>query len=559
MANNPWGYSTYGSGEFGTGLQNAVGSVTGQSLTTALNSVTVTAEINRGWGRLTWGSLPWGGEITNVTTVLVSDESNRLVTTLESVTVTANSTTALTSLQLTTNLNSVTATGTGSTLLTGEQLTSLYPGFQTSTVQNVSGTSDDILFTFRPGASSKVQYVGPGWNVVGQPTFIVTAVSLDPNDQYTGTITITGGTFVSGQSYAFESPNVNIIGTGNLTLDSQDLQTQLGYVDPGPDAVVFGEQMDSFIGDVSTTITIDAYPTGEQLTTTLDSVFIVTEVDVPLTGEQLTLTEDSVTISAEANTSVSGELLTLKLLPDITTSLHDSMTTYDTSAYVNGDSLVYLEFLDAGVIKVDSGVHIEYMSYTSKEPYPFDVNVFILNGLTRGLYGTTPETHAKDSIVVSQSSAIQTSGTANIPLTGEQLTLTLDSVFAKISVNALVTGQSLTLSEDSVSVTANANIDISGQQLTLEEGTVDPNPDANVTGQQLTLTLDSVIARISVNAPVTGQTLTLAQGSVSATANANANLTGVNLTGYTGQLYSTAWAAVDTGASSVWTPVNTAA
>jgi len=480
MADNPWGYSTYGSGEFGTGLQNAVGSVTGQSLTTALNSVTVTAEINSGWGRLTWGSLTWGGEITNVTAVLVSDESNRLVTTLESVAVTANSTTALTSLQLTTNLNSVTAIGTGSTLLTGEQLTG-------------------------------------------------------------------------------STGSLNITGTGNLILDSQDLQTQLGYADAGPDAVVFGEQMDSFIGDVSTTITIDAYPTGEQLTTALDSVSIVTEVDVPLIGEQLTLTEDSVTISAEANTSVSGQFLSLKLLPDITTSLHDSMTTYDTSAYVNGDSLVYLEFLDAGVIKVDSGVHIEYMSYTSKEPYPFDVNVFILNGLTRGLYGTTPETHPVDATVVSQSSAIQTSGTSNIPLTGEQLTLTLDSVFAKISVDVPITGQSLTLSEDSVSVTANANIDISGQQLTLEEGTVDPNPDANVTGQQLTLTLDSVIARISVNAPVTGQTLTLAQGSVSATVNANVNLIGNNLTGYTGQLYSTAWAAVDTGASSVWTPVNTAA
>jgi hypothetical protein len=98
--------------------------------------------------------------------------------------------------------------------------------------------SDNILFTFRPGEASKIQYVGAGWNVVGQPTFIVTAVSLDPNDQYTGTITITGGTFVSGQSYSFESPNVNITGTANLILDTNLATLSQGTAQGIPGIVV---------------------------------------------------------------------------------------------------------------------------------------------------------------------------------------------------------------------------------------------------------------------------------------------------------------------------------
>jgi hypothetical protein len=62
-----WGAYGYGLTGWGNNFIDVTVSLTGQSLTTSLNSVTVTAEINRGWGRLTWGSLPWGAEITNVT------------------------------------------------------------------------------------------------------------------------------------------------------------------------------------------------------------------------------------------------------------------------------------------------------------------------------------------------------------------------------------------------------------------------------------------------------------------------------------------------------------
>jgi hypothetical protein len=173
----PWGSGVYGIGYWGEGNEDA----------------TVTFEA---WGQGTWGANAWG--VGYITTAL-------------------GTTTSSVSIQIDNNVS-----------ITGEQLTCLYPNFKTSTVQNVSGTSDNILFTFRSGGASNIQYVGVGWNVVGQPTFIVTAVNLDPNDQYTGTITITGGTFVSGGFYAFESPNVNVTADGNLTLSTNLLQISLG-------------------------------------------------------------------------------------------------------------------------------------------------------------------------------------------------------------------------------------------------------------------------------------------------------------------------------------------
>jgi hypothetical protein len=36
--------------------------LTGQQINLSLNSVTVLAEINSGWGRLTWGQNDWGGD-----------------------------------------------------------------------------------------------------------------------------------------------------------------------------------------------------------------------------------------------------------------------------------------------------------------------------------------------------------------------------------------------------------------------------------------------------------------------------------------------------------------
>jgi hypothetical protein len=50
--------------------------ITGQQINTSLNSVTITAEINSGWGRLGWGIFDWGGEGLSVTVAITGQQLN---------------------------------------------------------------------------------------------------------------------------------------------------------------------------------------------------------------------------------------------------------------------------------------------------------------------------------------------------------------------------------------------------------------------------------------------------------------------------------------------------
>lgn len=83
--------------------------------------------------------------------------------------------------------------------------------FTTQPVQNVSGGPGATGLFFLDGWASHpspgLQYIQPGWTVVGEPTWVVT--STNPGLE---TITITGGTFLAGSSYQFTGP-------GGLTIE----------------------------------------------------------------------------------------------------------------------------------------------------------------------------------------------------------------------------------------------------------------------------------------------------------------------------------------------------
>jgi hypothetical protein len=273
-----WGRNTWGALGWGVNFANNNFTASGYSLNLIEGDVVVSGEINEGWGRLTWGENAWGG----TGDVIVEG------------------------LQLNTSLNSVGFSITAEVPVTGLQLVALSPVITTSNLQNVSGTSDNILFTFRPGASSKVQYVGLGWNVVGQPTFIVTSVTLDPNDQYTGTITITGGTFVSGQSYQFESPNIQAFGLAEVFPIGQQLNISEGEVDIAPDANVTGQQLNVSLGSPLSYNNEGwgRYVWGEEVWGG-NGIWVF----VPVTGQQLNLSLNSVTPLANANVDVTGQQL----------------------------------------------------------------------------------------------------------------------------------------------------------------------------------------------------------------------------------------------------------
>ena len=89
-----------------------------------------------------------------------------------------------------------------------------YSSLTASAVQNVSGTSTDTGFFYQGGGGwvlTNWTSIQPGWTVVGEPSWVVTAVN--PGAQ---TVTITGGVFLSGQSYGFTSANTWIDSVGNL-------------------------------------------------------------------------------------------------------------------------------------------------------------------------------------------------------------------------------------------------------------------------------------------------------------------------------------------------------
>jgi hypothetical protein len=100
-------------------------------------------------------------------------------------------------------------------LILGKQIT-------TSGNQNVSGTSDSIGFF--PYAWPEYSQIQPGWRVVDHPDWVVTTVN--GNDHV---IEISGGTFQSGNSYAFVGSTGFTI-NGGVTLRSQVVDPTLPTV-----------------------------------------------------------------------------------------------------------------------------------------------------------------------------------------------------------------------------------------------------------------------------------------------------------------------------------------
>jgi hypothetical protein len=101
------------------------------------------------------------------------------------------------------------ATGAVDTVTyTVKQVTADVTNLTTSPVQNVAAENGTIGFFFLNGwdahPEAGFQNIQPGWSVVGQPTWVVTAVNKSSE-----TVTISGGPFVSGSSYQFTSNVVN--------------------------------------------------------------------------------------------------------------------------------------------------------------------------------------------------------------------------------------------------------------------------------------------------------------------------------------------------------------
>ena len=88
----------------------------------------------------------------------------------------------------------------------------------TSYIQNVNNVNSPtgVFFHNNWNSSDHVHtgfwQIRAGWTVVGEPTWVVTAVGDGTTDE---SITISGGTFLSGTAYSFTgSPGIIITGSG---------------------------------------------------------------------------------------------------------------------------------------------------------------------------------------------------------------------------------------------------------------------------------------------------------------------------------------------------------
>ena len=173
--------------------------------------------------------------------------------------------------------------GTSPVLMLGLD-SSTYAANPTGTQQNVSGTSDNIGF-FPYGwdnpAPSGFGNVTIGWTVVGHPDWVVTAV-----DSVSHVITITGGTFTSGDFYQFTNEYTWFDTVANRPFllqngASYDPGTGIGAMSFTPSAQQFAQSSTS-LSDLSTwTVEVWHYYTG---TNTGASPCIITEVYPGSTG-----------------------------------------------------------------------------------------------------------------------------------------------------------------------------------------------------------------------------------------------------------------------------------
>jgi len=274
MANTTWGELSWSAGTFG-GANDATVSVTGQSLTSVINSVSILSS-----------------PLINLTGQQLTSSLNNNV----SFSITG-------SVALTTNLANLTLNSVSAFPIIYAPVTA--PGTPTTWGSGSWGSgawAENIgLSTFVGTATINV--ITPV-NVTGQ----LLSTSLN-----SVTTTGTGNVSLTGQSLTLSLGDETVTGTASVSLTGQSLTTALGTVDPGPDANLTGQQLNTTLNNngVEVDIAVVAYLTGQSLTSALGDETIVLNTPVNVTGQSLTLTLNSVVTKLDVTANVTGNSLTV--------------------------------------------------------------------------------------------------------------------------------------------------------------------------------------------------------------------------------------------------------
>ena len=317
-----WGSQTWGYEKWGT-LGDVTLTVSGQSTTASVNSITVDAQIQIGWGGLAWGEGEWG-DLANPN---IDVSGNSLTSTVNSVSVAIGVDALLTSVSLNTTTGVPFVTAPVEIDLTGIELTATSSavsleskyliGSAEATTAVVSVTTQanaDVIPTGvgLTGSTGQLEYEaaysfnGSEANSTAGDVFggeavdiQVTTASTQPWGELTwgdGEWGQSVGTDIAIGADAVLTPSVEVDVTGvqlNWTIGTENVTADANLTLSGVSAEVFQGDENAF-----TEITIEA--TGQQLTTQLSSVVAGISQLVTPTGVTATVSSGTMGVNAWA-------------------------------------------------------------------------------------------------------------------------------------------------------------------------------------------------------------------------------------------------------------------
>jgi len=271
MANTTWGELSWSAGTFG-GANDATVSVTGQSLTSVINSVSILSS-----------------PLITLTGEQLSSSLNNNV----SFSITG-------SVALTTNLANLTLNSVSAFPIIFAPVTA--PGTPTTWGSGSWGSgawAENIGLSTFVGTAT-IDVITPV-NVTG----LQLATSLNSVSQI-----ISGSVSLTGQQLTLSLGDETVTGTGSVSLTGQQLTSTLGSIDPAPDAEVTGIQLTTTLGSVDIDIAVAAVVTGQQLTLSLGNETVALNTPVNLTTNLATLSLNSVIAKTNVIVNVTGNSLT---------------------------------------------------------------------------------------------------------------------------------------------------------------------------------------------------------------------------------------------------------
>ena len=224
--------------------------VSGQQLSSSQGSVSLTTEINSGWGRVAWGEQDWG-------------------------TVGISQTVSLTGLQLNFTLGDESTDISVSPILSGQQLN--------WSVGAVDPEPDESLI----GQQINLNVGSVSIQANADLSLTGNALTIAQGDESIDNITFAS---VTGLGLATQNPGTVIVG-GIARVFPEGVQINVGegVVDPGPDVVLPSVQANVGLGtailDANTLVNV----TGQQLNTNTGTLTFTISGNVQLTGNRINI------------------------------------------------------------------------------------------------------------------------------------------------------------------------------------------------------------------------------------------------------------------------------